>query len=363
MPDNRVLQKGEILFYQWDNPVKLYMLQEGEIEILSAPEEFAGLDPDIIIDKSVRVCSLKGRAMLVGFSGPLTSQYSKSARAANESVIVEYPLPQGGFKGVAARDLNGSINMLRQIFNNYMMSQAQLKKAISLYARLSQIDDNLSILYHVLSSGGGPEAINKKAEDLYTLFSLSKVKIPEVVAADFIIEDKSSLLKKSYTEKLTRETANPEYIELIKKILKLDPQILAAVFKGDPEIPVSIFSSVAGVVNSVLDNVHEIMDKISQKLKTLYSSTDGWTKYFSGQNGVKEWQSGGRISPDFFTNMVKINSRIDAMYLEITGRRLDSVPGYTELNDAFGSRETVTEEKSEPQTVRKQKRKLVLHLS
>ncbi len=346
MPDNRTLKKGEVLFLQGENPVKLYMLQEGEIEILSAPEEFMGLDSDIVIDKSVRVCSIKGKAMLIGFSGLLISEYGKSARAITDSEIIEYPLSQGGFKGVALRDINGSINMLRQIFNNYMLAQTQLKKTISLYTRLSQVEDNLLLLYHDFSTGNGPELFNKKSEDLYSVFSFNKGKFPEMVAADFIIEDKSALLKKSYTDKMIKEVIGNDYVELIKKILKLDPQIMAGIIKSDPEIAVSIFSSVAGAINGVLDNVHDAMDKVVQKAKVLFGATESWSGYFVKQNGMKDWSSTGRVSGDFFTNMMKINAKLDLMYSEATGKRLASFPGYSELANVLNVSEIKKEDKS-----------------
>ncbi len=345
MPDNRILKKGEVLFLQGENPIKLYMLQEGEIEILSTPDEFLGLDSDIIIDKSVRVCSIKGKSMLLGFSGNLVSQYGKSARAVVDSEIVEYPLASGGFKGVAARDINGSINMLRQIFNIYMLSQTQLKKALSLYTRFSQIDDNLLLLYNNISSGNGPEIFNKKSEDLSSIFSFSKGKIPDTVAADFLLEDKSPFLKKSYSDKMIKEVIGSDYVELIKKLLKLDPQIMAGIIKSDPEIPVSIFSSIATAINGVLDNVHDVNDKVIQKAKVLFGVSESWAGYFSKMNGIKDWSSSGRITSDFFSNMMKINSKLDMMYLELTGKRLASFPGYTALSNAASSADFKTEEK------------------
>ena len=345
MPDNRTLKKGEVLFLQGENPVKLYMLQEGEIEILSAPEEFIGLDGNIVTEKSVRVCSIKGRAMLVGFSGLLVSEYGKSARAVTDSEIVEYPLAQGGFKGVAARDINGSINMLRQVFNNYMLAQTQLKKSMSLYTRFSQIDDNLLLLYNNLSTGNGPENFNKKSEDLFSIFSFSKGKIPDIVSADFIIEDKSALLKKSYSDKMINEVIGGDYVELIKKILKLDPQIMAGIIKSDVEIPVSIFLSVAAAVNGVLDNIHSVMDKVNQKVRVLFGSSESWAVYFTKSNGIKDWSATGGISPDFFSNMAKINSKLDGMYLELTGRSLTLFPGYSALANALNSSDAVSEVK------------------
>ena len=90
MPETRNLKQGEILFVQGEKPDRIFMLQEGELEILSAPEEFLGLDKNIVIDKSVRVSSIKNRAMLLGYSGLLVSPYSRSARAVSASQITPF---------------------------------------------------------------------------------------------------------------------------------------------------------------------------------------------------------------------------------------------------------------------------------
>ncbi|MFA5518455.1 MAG: cyclic nucleotide-binding domain-containing protein, partial [Spirochaetota bacterium] len=130
MPESRSFKSGDILFVQGGIPERIYFMIEGELEVLSAPREYIGLDDGIIIDKSVRVCTLKGKAMLMGFSDLLTSPFTKSVRAIAPSRIVEYPLSNEGFNGIAERDIPGSINMLRQLFNLFLQSQNQLKKVV-----------------------------------------------------------------------------------------------------------------------------------------------------------------------------------------------------------------------------------------
>jgi len=333
MSDNRILKKGEILFFQGETPAKIYLLQSGEIEILHTPEEFIGLNKSIVIDKGVRVCSLKGKAMLLGFSGLLVSKYSKSARAVTESEITEYPLGEEGFKWNVQNDISGSINMLRQIFNNFMLSHSQLGKAQSLFVRLSQIDDNLSLIYHNLSVSGGPEYLNKKSEDIYTTFSFNKGKLPDIITADFIIEDKSSLLKRSYSGKSIDDVIDKGYAEVIKRILKLDLQIVGAMVRNDPGIAVLLFSSIAAAVDKVLNFVHETMEKVDQKAKILFNNSDSWASYLAKMNGIKTWNASGRLSQDFFVNMNKINTKLDSIYFDVSGKRFNIFGGYGELLD------------------------------
>ena len=333
MPDNRIIRKGEILFQQGETPEKIYLLQSGEIEILSTPEEFLGLNKNIVIDKGVRVCSIKGKSMLLGFSGLLVSKYSKSARAVTESEITEYPLGQEGFKWNLQNDINGSINMLRQIFNNFMLANSQLSKVQSLFVRLSQIDDNLSLIYHNISAGSGPEFLSKKSEDIYSTFSFNKGKMPDIISADFILEDKSSILKRSYSGKSIDNAIDKGYAEILKRLLQLDPQIIFAMVRSDPNIAVLMFSSIASAVDKILKFVHETMEKVDQKGKMLFNNSDSWAAYFAKMNGIKIWNGSGRLSQDFFVNMNKINAKLDSIYLEVSGKSLNSFGGYGELSD------------------------------
>ncbi|HPS57387.1 MAG TPA: cyclic nucleotide-binding domain-containing protein [Spirochaetota bacterium] len=338
MPETRNLKQGEILFVQGENPDRIFMLQEGEIEILSAPAEFLGLDKSIIIDKSVRVASHQGKAMLLGYSGLLASPYTRSARAVTASQVMEYPLPQGGFRSVAGRDLNTAINMLRQLFNNFITAQGHMKKAVSVYVRFSQVDDNMALVYSSLSQGSGPDSINKKSDNLRTVFSMNRGTIPAIITVDFLLEDRSALLKKSYSEKITTDSLAPEYADLAKRILKLDPQIIASMLKADPDIALSLFTAITRGFDKMFENTYSIMEKIEQKIKTFFDGPDSWANYFTAMNGLKTWASRGGVASDFQPNLARLMQKLEAMALEVNGRGFGRYDGYTRLMNVLAKK-------------------------
>ncbi len=331
MPDSRVLRKGEVLFTQGENPTRFFIMQEGEVEVLSAPEEFMGLDGDLIADKSVRTFTIKGRAMLIGFSGLLTSPYTNSIRAIADSQIVEYPIAQGGYKGVALKDTNSAVNMLRQLFNNYMLAQNAMKKLAGLYVRLCQIDDNMLILFNALSAGSGPDTLSKKSDDLFSMFTFGKGKVPENISIDFVIEDKSPFLKKKYAEGINSETISADYMDVIRRILKLEPQLMGEVFKSDPELPVSLFTSVVKALTVLLQGVHSLADKYERKVKSMFEVQDSWAVYLSSQRGLDSWSSSGRLTGDFYSNLLKVLQKIDAMSSEVTGKGFGGFAGFSDI--------------------------------
>ena len=331
MPESRSLKSGDVLFVQGGVPERIYLMDEGEMEILSSPREYIGLDEGIIIDKSVRVCTIKGKAMLIGFSDNLTSPFTRSLRAIGPCKIIEYPLSSEGFTGIAERDLPGSINMLRQLFNLFMQSQNQLKKAVSLYTRMCQVDDNLMILYHQLSSNNGPERMNTNSHVLYDAFSSGNGVMPQQAGIDFVVEDKGRIFKKNYGNKLIYDVIGQEYIDLVKSLLKANPQVLVHLFKGDANMSVSMFSVITGCFNAVLENIHDIIDKINVKADEFFSGEGSWSVYLADKGGLQEWNISKRIQPDFSSNLRKVFEKIDELYTDLCGRSLKEKPGFHEL--------------------------------
>lgn len=331
MPESRSLKSGDVLFVQGGMPERIYLMGEGEIEILSSPREYLGLDDEIIIDKSVRVCTLKGKVMLMGFSDLLTSPYTKSIRAISPCKIVEYPLSPEGFTGIAERDVPGSINMLRQLFNLFMQSQNQLKKAAALYTRMCQVDDNLMILYHQLSSNNGPERMNTNSETLYEAFSAGKGVMPQQAGIDFLVEDKGKILKKNYSSKLIYDVIGQEYLDIVKGLLKANPQILVHLFKGDINMSVSMFSVITGCFNAVLENIHDIIDKINLKNDEFFNGEGSWSAYLAGKGGLQDWSLSNRIQPDFSPNLKKLFEKIDEIYTDLCGKTLREKNGFSDL--------------------------------
>lgn len=331
MPESRFLKSGDVLFVQGGIPESIYVMGEGELEILSAPREYIGLDNEIIIDKSVRVCTVKGKAMLMGFSDLLTSPFKKSIRAIVPSKIVEYPLSPEGFTGIAERDIPGSINMLRQLFNLFMQSQNQLKKATGVYVRMCQIDDNLMLLYHHLSSGNGSERLNTGSQHIYDAFTSGQGTTPAHFGIDFIIEDKGKLFRKNYSDKLVYDVISNEYLELVKGLLKANSQILAHLFKGDVTMSASIFSVITGCFNAVLENVHDVIERINGKVDDFFEGQESWSSYLARKGGLRDWEASGRLQPDFSVNLKKLFEKINDLYTDISGESLSGKTGFSEL--------------------------------
>ncbi len=343
MPESRVLHKGEILFTQGENPTRFFIMQDGEVEVLSVPEEYLGLDCELIADKSVRVSLIKGKAMLVGFSGLLTAPYTHTVRALSDTQIIEYPIAQGGYKGIAQRDINSAMNMLRQLFNNYMIARNFMKKVSGLYIRMCQVDDNMLLLFSALSPGNGSDNLNKKSDELYSVYTFSKGRVPENVTIDFVIEDKGPLLKKNYSENIDVEGVGADYIDVSKRLLKLEPKLMAEVFRSDPDLPVSIFMTMVKGLRILLTGIHNVIDKVNRKSKTIFEMQDGLISYLVSKGGIDDWTATGKLSPDFFSNLSKVFLKIDTMVNEVTGRGFGD---YKLFNDIIPLLEKLGGEKS-----------------
>jgi hypothetical protein len=202
---------------------------------------------------------------------------------------------------------------------------------------MCQVDDNLMLLYHQLSSNNGPERINSGSQLIYDLFSSSSGSMPQQAGIDFVVEDKSRILKKNYSDKLVYNVIGEDYPELVKSLLKANPQVLAHLFKGDVTVPVSIFSVITGYFNAVLENIYDIAVKINAKSDEFFEGQESWSAYLSGKGGFKDWEASGRLQGDFSANLKKLFEKIDELYTDISGKSLQEKTGFSDMINSINT--------------------------
>jgi len=340
MPEKRILEAGEILFVQGDQPQKLYMLQEGALEILQASGEYVGLDHHIIADKSARVGTVAKKSMLIGYSSNLLSPYNQSMRAVKKSLVIEYPLGKSGFKNIAVKDFTSSVNILRQLYNLYLQSVNNLKKYYSLSGRIQQLHDNLLLLYHSISLGTGPEEMNLSSEKLYEIFRANGGTIDDQIPIEILIKDFSPHLEKKYGEVDNSGNLHESYDQLVRNLLKVDGQILAHTLKGNPMITVTVFEEYTAELNRLFISTHSVAAEIEEKLNLFFDEEDSWSSYFCTPGVVEEWLASERIDRNFFPGMAKLLQKLNEMYLSVFGKGLNGYENYGKLlvkmNDQSG---------------------------
>jgi hypothetical protein len=99
-------------------------------------------------------------------------------------------------------------------------------------------------------------------------------------------------------------------MEVIRRLLKLDTQLLSEVFKADPDLPVSVFTSLVKAMRVLLLGIHNVSEKFNRRSKSIFEVNDGWVSFLS-KGGVDNWNSTGRISPDFYGKLQQVFLKID----------------------------------------------------
>ena len=61
---SEAIKKGEFIIMQGREPHYIYYLTSGSLEILSAPDEYSELAPEIIASKSRRVGIINGKSLI-----------------------------------------------------------------------------------------------------------------------------------------------------------------------------------------------------------------------------------------------------------------------------------------------------------
>ncbi len=330
-----LIKKGETLFVQGDIPGGIYLLQSGSMEILSASDEFNGLDKSIILAKSRRVGIIKGKSIIPSFSMGLVEPSKKSVRAIEDSYISKYPLKEGGFRGIAGRDQAQALAILKQLYKRFNISLNELEKFKKLYINLSRISDNLALIYRELSITNASEKLHLKSEKLYNEYNSSGGAFPSPISAKFLVSDNSSSLNKKYQipGDFSVINGNKNFISFAGSFLEVDPSVVRAVFKSESSIALQLFDAVSSDFINTVDLIEGLYGLIEKELDDLFGNDASWTSYLVDGGGFSEWENSGKLEREFIKNFLKIVVKINSVFEELTGKKLtEDYPGIKKIH-------------------------------
>lgn len=326
MPEALSFNKGAAIVLQGSSPDGLYMLHSGSAEILLAPDEFEGLDENILMSRSTRVGTVQGKAVLAGFSRLLAEPYSVSLRALEPCQVAKYPLRPGGLKGVITSDLNQTAALLKSLFQRLGQAQNDLGKALKLYQNVARVNDNINLVYKELSMSTAAPKLVERAEKLHSVFVEKGGAVPQKIDMNFIVSDNGRMLDRRYDlPGFSGEAVNAKFLNMMKGILKLPGAVLQQALKSSPEISLYGYDS----MNDQLMVSYRLMaaarKEVHRELADLFNREESWASYLVDQKGYDEWLGSGRVGEDFLKSFLTILSRIETFFGTLYGKKLDSI--------------------------------------
>jgi hypothetical protein len=330
-----LIKKGEILIIQGEASSRIIYLMKGSVELLSAPEEYSGLDRNIIIEHSNRVGLIAESSYLAGISG-------RTLRAVTDCEV--QIIPDGGLVSFTQQDPAGTVMMLSHLFRRLESSLADLNKIAKLYQNICVVSDNLSLMSKEVSAGELPQRLDGRAENLYESFKKSNAAMPKILDHQFLLTDRSVSLNKKYTipGEPVETIFDKELCAYFKRFAKIDKNIFAHTIKADPEIGVFMFEKVSGYLVKVYDKIAMVFDSIEDEMELLFGAEDSWARYLAEYGAFRDWERSGKISPDFAKNFATLSSKIFAMFGEIAGKDLTAkFPGLLKMKEYFARAQAV----------------------
>jgi CRP-like cAMP-binding protein len=333
------MRPGDLLFIQGEAANGLYMLQSGTVEVLSASDEYNGLDRSIILSKSRRVGLLSGKTLLPGFSAHLTGPYMKSVRAVTDAAVTRFSVPAGGIQGFADSDPGQTLNILKHLYNNINAISVIIAKYTKLYQTVCMMADNMAIMYREMSETNACERLHHAAENLHAKFKSKGGAMPRPADARFLITDNSSYLGKKYLlPEAVQEHAHTKFDDFILRTLQLEQNVVVSMFRSDSSMASSMYDGLTESFIGALDRVEKICHYVDNELAILFRDSDSWTSYLMDSGGIGEWERSGKCSPDFVKNLLSLLVKVNALYEELTGRKMTSLfPSIRKIHAYYSS--------------------------
>ncbi len=333
------LKKGDVLFAQGEKPRDLYMLQEGSLEILTASEEFEGLDRNIVISRSDRVGLLAGKTLLSGFADHLTGPYRFSVRAVADSSVATHALPKNGIQGIADAQPAQAVAVLKHLYQNIRAAQQTVARHAKLYQTICIMADNMSLLYREMSETNASDRLHSAAESLHKKFKSKGGALAPPLDARFLITNNGQYLGREYgLPEALRDDEASRSDDFILRTLKLEQNVVVSMFKSDATMASSMYDGLSASFAGTLGRAGAITGYTDRELALLFGDDNSWTSYLFDAGGIGEWERSGKLSPDFVKNLLSLLVKVNALYEELTGRKVTAqFPAIRKIHEYYSS--------------------------
>lgn len=338
MADNvQNLTNGDILFVQGEPVRSLFMLQSGTVEILSASEEYNGLDRSIVIAKSKRVGVLNGKTLLSGFDD--SGAYRMTVRVVGDAVVAQHPLPAGGIRAMAASNTTQAVNVLKYLFNNVKTINALSGRFGTLYKTACFMADNMGLIYRELSETNTSERLHGMAEELHARFKAKGGSFPAQFDARYLITDNSQALGKDYgIPESSLGKSVPRLDDFMMRTLQLDQSVIESMFKSDPTMAEHMYEGLSDNFIGTLSRMEKLCQIVDVELALLFGDNDSWASYLADSGGFREWERSGKLAPDFVKNFLSLLVKVNGLYEELTGRKMTAMfPSIRKIHSYYSS--------------------------
>lgn len=330
MAENQeILRKGEVLFLQGEMPTFFCYLHSGNLEILSAPEEFNGLDRNIILSRSQRVGVVEGKSLVSGMSMLFLTPYSKSLRAIDDCILTKYPIKDGGFRTIAVENPGMAVTILSHLLRRFELSYNDALKYEKFYLNIKMINDNLALLHKELSVKAAQEDNEMRADEIYQSFKRKGNVLPQMFDARFIVTDHSSLFesRKSPFGVPMDTLVDKKDIVFFKRFIQLDAALFGQVVKADSAIAMHMYEQIAENLMNVLNRIETITTFTNEEIVSVFGTEKSWASFLTDTNGYIDWRASGRVSEDFLPKLVAGVAKVDELYEKLSGKKIITTCG------------------------------------
>lgn len=311
-------RKGDVITMQGDPSCCFYYLQKGAIEVLTAPQEYSGLDKRLILEHSARVALIRENAFIGAFAG-------RTLRVVEDCEVQCFSM-EGGFVRFAQEDPARAVTLLMHMFRRVELAFVDLTKFHKLYQNICVISDNVALASKEISAGELPERIDQRADVLYDTVKKNNFSFPKTIDHQFILSDRSAVLKKKYAVpgEPIENILDRDLYAFLKRFVKIDKNIFAHLVKADPEIGGFIYNRTNAYLEKIYDRIASIYDSIDEENEILFGAEDSWTNFLAEYGALRDWERSNRVSPDFSKNLYMIFVKLCTMYGEFAGKDIAS---------------------------------------
>ena len=327
--------KGDVICYQGDETDGLFILVDGELEVLVAEKITAGMKKNDIIAVSKKIGVINEKKTPFGeISFILNAPRNATVRAISSSgVVVKIPTGKEALNALLETNPVIGLSICKTLLHKSLSTYGVIENTIKLMESAQMYYDNFAYVYYKVNMNAKDKTntVYTDGKKLYEKAHGAENKLAEKLSLAIIDTNLSQVFERDYGLDIEIPDINLEIIELIKSILYLPEKVARIVIKLNPNV-VELFCYKLGDYLQKLNSFFISVNKLSEEsiLRLAGKDQSVFEAYFALYALLK---SANHPSLGFFEKasgkLMKIIKEIHSQYSEMFGTSIkDLHPEY-----------------------------------
>jgi len=346
-------RKDDVICYQGDPSDGLFILLDGELEVLIADEITPTMKKNEILNLSKRVGIISQKKAPFGeISFFLNAPRNATIRALKNGSLVKIPADKDAISTLLKTNPVIGLSISKTLLHKSLATFGVIEDSVKIYKQAQMYFDNFSYMYYKINQNAKNKEtlVYKTGKDLFALAHTGGNKISEKLSLAIIDTNLSQVFQREYGIPIEIPNINMEIIDLVKNIFYLPDKVAKIVIKLSPNIVEFSCLKLSEYLQQLNEVYIEINKQVEEQILKLAGQKDSvFDLYFILYDALKSANHpNAKFVEKSLMRLGKIIKDLTNQYIDMYGSNIKTLhKEYLKMESKFKTEEAAVKAKKQ----------------